>query len=71
MPPIPVFRDPVLHGFLGWQKNAKMVPKGMPKITKNHKKSKKEGAKRPFKFDTSKNTKHNRFWEGLGPAESC
>ena len=48
-----------------------MVCKGTPKITKNHKKSKIEGAERPFEFDTSKNTKNKRFREGLGPAESC
>ena len=29
-----------------------MVSKGRPKITKNYEKSEKEGAERPFKFDT-------------------
>ena len=47
------------------------MPKGIPKIIKNHKKSEKEGAESPFKFGTSKNIKNNRFWEGLGTAESC
>ena len=44
---------------------------GGPKSQKIDKKSGKEGAERPFKFDTSKNIKNNGFWEGLGPAEWC
>ena len=66
-----LFLRPCFACFFGRQNNAKIMPKGTPKITKNHKKSKKEGAERPCKFDTSKNIKNDRFWEGLGPAESC
>ena len=65
------FLGPRFPCFLGGQKDAQMVPTGTHKITQNHKKSKKEGAERPFKFDTSKNIKNNRFWEGLEPAGSC
>jgi len=49
---------------------AKWEPRGSPKITKNHKNSKKVGAKNTSGIDTSKNIENARFGEPLGPAES-
>ena len=49
------FWDPVLYVFMGWQKDAQMVPTGTAKIIKNRQKTKKGGPKRPLKVGTSKN----------------
>ena len=52
-------------------------PRGIPKITKNHEKTKKEGPKRTPKLSSSKNTEHLLFVHrkyvilgALGPAKS-
>ena len=65
------FETPLCMIFWRGKTTPKWCPKGRPKSLKIIKNRKKEGAERPFKFDTSKNTKNNRFWEGLEPAGSC
>ena len=73
LPPTPVFRDPVLHGFLGWQNNAKMVPTGTLKITKNDKNRKKrvpKGHLNSIHQKTSKITDFGRVWDLPDRAET-